>query len=678
MSGSPRRIDRLAALLIGLLALAHGLAYAMLLPLWQAPDEPTLFEYVALTAQLGRIPAPSEGDPALEAAILASLGRNNFWAYTRGAAPTPPPKSLAEVGAWFSMPRQVGGDPPLYFALAGLALRPALSWPIEAQARLLRLLNVLLLPLAALCAYGAARTLDGGRWTVDGVSSATNLVFIEPPSTVHCPPSTISIAAGLFVALHPMFAASAAQVGNDGLANLIGAALCWTLLAQVGRRVTRKGALMILGLLVLGLLTKRTLAPFAAVIIGGLLISGLGRLRQQRAGQLVSGLSRLSGGRLQIFLHPLNPLNPLTIAAIVLILMQLDWRGAAGWLDATSLRPAQRTSGAEPSLVLNAGDEAVQALPAIGVAALQADALRFGARVRGSDASGQLVLYVGDQRQATLPFTVDGVEQLAESAYLQRGAPDLRLGIVAERGTIYVDRLWLRGGRLPGNQLANGDLAWPAIAPGTPLAQAASYLRLGELAWAARSGYIFRAPPLKDSGWWATLFESFWGRFGWLNVPLVAGTAWAPLLAAVSLGGLGGLLVQTVDGRRRTGDGASQKMGRVDDETPSPVYRLLSTPTTVHRPPSGPAIRRRQAVTLIGIVAAALLAVMLNSLAAADGAPQGRYLFPTMAAWSLVLTWGLLNWISPRYQTTGLLSWVGLWGIFAGTTLWRLAIHYYR
>jgi hypothetical protein len=41
----------LAALI--LLALAHGLAYAFVVPIWHAPDEPMLYEYAALTAELG-------------------------------------------------------------------------------------------------------------------------------------------------------------------------------------------------------------------------------------------------------------------------------------------------------------------------------------------------------------------------------------------------------------------------------------------------------------------------------------------------------------------------------------------------------------------------------------------------------------------------------------------------
>src|SRR5262245_58529328 len=147
--------------LIVLLALAHGLAYVFIVPIWQAPDEPMLYEYAGLTAELGRVPRAEDHSPALEQRLAASLSRQDFWRYTIRRAPATPPRTMAEVLALFPMPRQVGGDPPLYFALAALPLRLTAAWPPERQVRLLRLLNVLLLPALVACAYGAACEVCG-------------------------------------------------------------------------------------------------------------------------------------------------------------------------------------------------------------------------------------------------------------------------------------------------------------------------------------------------------------------------------------------------------------------------------------------------------------------------------------------------------------------------------------
>src|SRR5207253_6448087 len=49
-------------LLLAVLTLLHGLIYIALLPPWQTPDEPTVFEYAALLGQLGRVPTNLDRD----------------------------------------------------------------------------------------------------------------------------------------------------------------------------------------------------------------------------------------------------------------------------------------------------------------------------------------------------------------------------------------------------------------------------------------------------------------------------------------------------------------------------------------------------------------------------------------------------------------------------------------
>src|SRR5262249_54842693 len=130
-----------------------------LVPPWQAPDEPTQFEYAALAARLGRVPASTDIDPELERQIVDSLVRQHFFEYLVGHPPDKPPRSLDDVRTLFFMPRQVGAEPPLASPTAALPPRALAAAPIETQLLVLRLFGALFVAGAALCTYGAAREL---------------------------------------------------------------------------------------------------------------------------------------------------------------------------------------------------------------------------------------------------------------------------------------------------------------------------------------------------------------------------------------------------------------------------------------------------------------------------------------------------------------------------------------
>jgi hypothetical protein len=141
------------------------------------------------------------------------------------------------------------------------------------------------------------------------------------------------------------------------------------------------------------------------------------------------------------------------------------------------------------------------------------------------------------------------------------------------------------------------------------------------------------------SVWWSTLFESFWGNFGWLTVPMLTGTAWFPVLVLVCSAAGVGLLIQ-----------------------------LLSSTISAEQ--------RQQGVTCLLIGGAALALILFNSLTAADGAPQGRYLFPALSAIGLCLVGGTLGWLPQRWRWHGLAAWVAFWSLYAGSTLWRVGMYY--
>lgn len=582
----------IGAALLMLLALLHGLAYALITPLWQMPDEPMLYEYAALSAELGRPPRAGERSPALEARLLAALGRAGLW----GEAA--PPADLLELERRFDMPRQVGGDPPLYFALAGAALGLAPGWTVEAQARLLRLLNAGLLPLAVLCAYLAGRRLLG-----------------EGPA---------ALMPAALVALHPMAAATGAAVGNDALANALGALLCLLLLRAVA--APRPGRLLALALAAgLALLVKRSALPYALVAAGLLALHlpasmlRAARRSPRRGWAMGLGLALALGG------------GGAWLAG------QFDPAAAAGWQDGRGAPAARAAAPGGPALLLRAGDELIQPLPARATAALRNGALRFGARVwSDGPASGRLVVFTGDRRQEHA-FAVAPGASVELGAYVPTIAPDVRLGLVADSGWFYADGIWGRAAGLPGQIVANGGLDAPALRPGSPLRDAARYLRLDDLSWAAASGRP--AQGIAPGEWARWVFVSFWGQLGWLDLPLVRGGVWEPLLGLACAAGLAGALL------------------------------------TVARPRTPPALRRG----LLALLAAqllGLLVLLLNSVADPGPPPQGRYLLPLLAPLALTLPAGIVALAPARHTRLWLAGWALLWTTFAAAALIRVAAHY--
>lgn len=506
-------------LLLMLIALAHGLIYALGVPLWQAPDEPMLFEYAGLTAELGRIPTAVDRSPALEQRIAESLSRAQFYQRTTGATPAIAPATLDAARAIFSMPRQVGGDPPLYFALAAIPLRLTPGWSVEAQLTTLRLLNALLLPLVVACVYLAAQSIAGAD-----------------PGQAAAPGPLFPVAAASLVALQPMFTYIGAAMNNDGLASAIGALLCLLLVRMVGRGLPGRELVLFAALALIGLAVKRTALPF--MLMAGLLAlvwvirlalrggPGAARRRAIVLG-LAVGLPALSAGWLA---------------------GQHAWGQAARWYDAASFAPAPRVATASGfALVLAAGEERVQALPDVATVHLRNNTLRAGARIwSDGPATGRLVLYTGDRRQEQA-FSLSGEAAPELGAAVPSYAQGVRLGIIADSGQLYVGDIWARGVGLAGTLVANGDLARPALRPDSPLQPLVRYLRVDDLLWVIASDRLQWGLPLGD--WLGWLFASFWGQFGWFSIALVRGSPWAWLIGVQCAVGLVGALVALVRAR---------------------------------------------------------------------------------------------------------------------------------
>jgi hypothetical protein len=186
--------------------------YATLTPLWQNPDEPAHYNYVAHVAETGTLPELRQGD--WDAQLLSRLQNGRL----------EPSDSIAAI-------RYEGWQPPLYY----LAAAPVyLVGPADTPSRVLRLrlFGVLL----------------GGLTLVLGVLVAR-----------HVMPEQLALTVPLVMAGVPMFTAVSASVSADPLANLLAVSLTLAMLRAVPP--ARTGVL--LGLGVVGKLALGAFAPLA-------------------------------------------------------------------------------------------------------------------------------------------------------------------------------------------------------------------------------------------------------------------------------------------------------------------------------------------------------------------------------------------------------------------------------
>ncbi len=504
-----------ALTLLMLIALAHGLIYAFGVPIWQAPDEPMLYEYAALTAELGRIPGKEERYLPLETRIIASLTANDFWRYRNRPVPDPMPANLLALRQIIYMPRQVGGDPPIYFALAAIPLRLTAGWNIEAQVYLLRVLNVLLIPLSVACVYKAARLVAGD-----------NTPWAE----------VVALAAAGLVALQPMYVFVGSMLSNDGPANALAALLCLLVVRAVRRGLPWRDLAAIAVLATVAMLVKRTTVPYGlmAATMWGIWLARLAlrdgpRVVQRRA----LALSAMTFG---------------PALAYALVIGQLDYGRAARWYDARTLVFAPRAeSGGGYALTLKPGEEVIQVLPDVAIVRLRNGAVRVSARVWGDGPfTGRLVVYT-DERRQEFAFTADRMSVAELSAAVPTSTFKMRLGIVADSGKLYASDILMSGIGLPGSVITNGDVSRPALRAGSPLEPVVRYLHVEDFLWVFESGRA--AWGLAFGEWARWLFDSYWGHFGWMDVAFVRDSLWEPAIAAMAAVGLAGAGLVLARGR---------------------------------------------------------------------------------------------------------------------------------
>jgi hypothetical protein len=193
-----------------LVALVHGVMYAVVMPPWQAPDEVAHFEYSYLLAALRRPISSADESVPLEHAIIQSLYQFHAWQYSNGKLPPVVPDRLSQTS--FGRSRTLDRFSLTYvvYALA--------SWPLIGQG--------VLLPLYAM---RLAAVLMGALVVVLTFETA---LLISPGQL------GLAAAAAGFVLFLPQHAFINASVSDGNLAELAASACIW-LIALMWRRGLR-------------------------------------------------------------------------------------------------------------------------------------------------------------------------------------------------------------------------------------------------------------------------------------------------------------------------------------------------------------------------------------------------------------------------------------------------------
>lgn len=215
------------------LALLRGVLYTAVVPPWQTPDEPRHLEYARLIADTGRLTLTGKDlSVSLQQQVIDSMVRFRYWDLGYYSYPYDPanlPQAFNQV--WVEA-HEIHQQ-PLYYALCAMVIWPWRADDVLTQMYVLRLLSVVLFAGTVLAAWLTARDLFPAN---RGLS--------------------IAITAG--VLWQPMFTHISASVNNDVLANLLMAWVVWLLVRWYMRGFRVWQALVIVGLLLVGIVTKRT------------------------------------------------------------------------------------------------------------------------------------------------------------------------------------------------------------------------------------------------------------------------------------------------------------------------------------------------------------------------------------------------------------------------------------
>jgi hypothetical protein len=237
---------------IGLIAFVNCAAWALIVPYFQAPDEPVHVAYATQLAETGHPPRPDKGLPFDDevGALAGNMATYDMLQYGYVTRPPWGPSAQAKykaVVAKGGLSRTDGGGPtsasvhgPVYYAFPALAYRIFYSASFTDRLLAMRLASALLAALTVMFVYGTVRELIPRRaWA--------------------------PTAAALLVAFQPEFGFISGMVNADVGVNLAGAILVFLLIRALRRGLTPALGAGIAAAFVLGALAKITMTAYLPV-----------------------------------------------------------------------------------------------------------------------------------------------------------------------------------------------------------------------------------------------------------------------------------------------------------------------------------------------------------------------------------------------------------------------------
>lgn len=501
LRGHPQRLTLLGVLFLGLLV---GLLYVFLIPPWQHYDEPGQFEHAWLLANNPAAVEIGGYDQRMRREVAASMLKHNFFSDLNSS-----PNLTSQTKPVYIGISQLG-DQPLYYWIISIPLRLVHYLDVTHQLYIARLTSLIIFILFIwFCAELISETTNHRK---------SRVYWILP----------------LTIILIPGIVDSMTAVNND-----VAAAAFFTLFLWGSVRLIRRGFSIlsiawVIGAAILCYFTKVTVWVAVALIPAVLLIT-IFRNRFRWA-----------------------PWVLITSGAVFFGLAAIGWGNAAGWktiqlqtepsrqlLDpgamneyAFSLRitPQQLKKGIQqsfsPETRIQMKDNSVLITGEIWATRPAEATIGFKS---GSGWSSQKTLSITtDQEHFSKAFEIP---TSAENVWVEISA---QFNNTTSDGWVYIDNLKMfieQAGENETNLLTN-----PSASSG--------WFRLRGQVYAYLTGYmatninltLYSLSNLQNTFWYyqstlVYLFQTFWARFGWGNVPILGNYTYA-VLAIVCLIGI--------------------------------------------------------------------------------------------------------------------------------------------
>jgi 4-amino-4-deoxy-L-arabinose transferase-like glycosyltransferase len=258
ISQATRSVPR-AAWACALVMLANALAWSLIIPPFEVPDENAHYAYVQQVAERGTLPRQVLPEALLSPAEDMMLGATSFYRMVGDSHNSAPMSELQqrqiEVVERQRLSSRGSGDaltatnnPPLYYVLEAVPYKLASGGSVLDRLAAMRVLSALMAAVTVL------------------------LIYLFLSELLPAYPSAWA-AGALVAAFQPLFGFMSGGVNNDNLLYLTAAGVLWALARTFRRGLTPANGALIGGFLGAGILAKLTLLGFAPAAGAGVLLA---------------------------------------------------------------------------------------------------------------------------------------------------------------------------------------------------------------------------------------------------------------------------------------------------------------------------------------------------------------------------------------------------------------------